>query len=73
MTDGENGCLYDPDQTDGLLVATRRLLEQRERHQQMRLAARREAERWGWSAATAQLRRYYKQVLEKPLVVPVAD
>ncbi|MYA91420.1 MAG: glycosyltransferase family 1 protein [Synechococcus sp. SB0669_bin_8] len=73
VTDGENGCLYDPDQTDGLLVATRRLLEQRERHQQMRLAARREAERWGWSAATAQLRRYYKQVLEKPLVVPVAD
>lgn len=73
VTDGENGCLYDPDQTDGLLVATRRLLEQGERHQRMRLAARREAERWGWRAATAQLRRYYKQVLEKPLAAPVAD
>lgn len=73
VTDGENGCLYDPDQTDGLLVATRRLLEQGEHHQRMRLAARREAERWGWRAATAQLRRYYKQVLEKPLAAPVAD
>ena len=73
VTDGENGCLYDPDQTDGLLLATRRLLEQGERHQQMRLAARREAERWGWDAATAQLRRYYRQVLEKPLAAPVAD
>ena len=73
VTDGENGCLYDPDRTDGLLVATRRLLEQGERHQQMRQAARREAERWGWGAATAQLRRYYRQVLEKPLVAPVSD
>ncbi|HBP53146.1 MAG TPA: glycosyltransferase family 1 protein [Synechococcus sp. UBA8638] len=63
VTDGENGCLYDPDQADGLLQATRRLLDNREGHQQMRLAARREAERWGWRAATAQLRGYYKQVL----------
>ena len=67
VTDGENGCLYDPDQTDGLLVATRRLLEQGERHQQMRQAARREAERWGWRAATAQLRRHYRHVLETSL------
>ena len=67
VTDGENGCLYDPDQTNGLVTATRRLLEQGERHQQMRRAARREAERWGWSAATAQLRRYYRHVLEKSL------
>ena len=73
VTDGENGCLYDPDQADGLLSATRRLLEDGAHHQQMRLAARREAERWGWSAATAQLRRYYKQVLETSLVAPAAD
>ena len=54
----------------GLLMATRRLLEQREHHQQMRIAARQEAERWGWRAATAQLRGYYKQVLERS---PVAS
>ena len=72
VADGENGCLYDPDQADGLLMATRRLLEQKERHQQMRVAARHEAERWGWGTATAQLRRYYRQVLEAALVAPVS-
>ena len=72
VTDGENGCLYDPDQADGLLIATRRLLEQRKHHGQMRIAARREAERWGWGAASAQLRRYYGQVLETALAAPVS-
>ncbi len=72
VTDGENGCLYDPDQVDGLLIATRRLLEQRKHHGQMRIAARREAERWGWGAASAQLRRYYGQVLETALAAPVS-
>ncbi len=72
VTDGENGCLYDPDQADGLLMATRRLLEQKKHHDQMRIAARHEAERWGWGAATAQLRRYYGQVLETALAAPVS-
>ncbi len=72
VTDGENGCLYDPDQADGLLIATHRLLEQRKHHGQMRIAARREAERWGWGAASAQLRRYYGQVLETALAAPVS-
>ena len=39
------GCLCDPDQTGGLLLATRCLLEQGERHQQMQQVSRREAER----------------------------
>ena len=72
VTDGENGCLYDPDEADGLVVATRRLLMQRESHQEMRIAARQEAERWGWQAATAQLRGYYKQVLERSLMATVS-
>jgi len=38
VTDGENGCLYDPGQADGLLMGARRRLEHRERHQQMRVA-----------------------------------
>ena len=29
----------------------------------LRLAARQEAERWGWAGATDQLRQYYRQVL----------
>ena len=33
--------------------------------QDMRHAARLEAEQWGWPSATAQLRGFYKKVLEK--------
>jgi len=74
VTDGENGCLYDPDQDNGLIMATRRLLMQQEGRQKMRTAAREEAERWGWGAATAQLRGYYQQVVGRgwcPLPSPL--
>jgi glycosyltransferase involved in cell wall biosynthesis len=68
VSDGINGCLYEPDGPDGgagsLSAATERLLGDAERHQDLRLAARREAERWGWAGATAQLRDYYRQVLQ---------
>ena len=67
VSDGVNGCLYEPDGADGgagsLTAATRRLLEDRTRLQELRGAARREAERWGWGGATEQLRGYYRQVL----------
>jgi len=67
VSDGINGCLYEPDGPDGgagsLTAATRRLLADRSQHQQLRSAARAEAERWGWAGATEQLRGYYRQVL----------
>ena len=67
VSDGINGCLYEPDGADGgagsLTAATQRLLADREQHNQLRLAARAEAERWGWAGATEQLRGYYRQVL----------
>jgi glycosyltransferase involved in cell wall biosynthesis len=63
VSDGENGCLYDPDRPDSLTLAVRRLLGNAQTHRQLRLAARREAERWGWAGATEQLRRYYARVL----------
>ena len=67
VSDGINGCLYEPDGADGgagsLTAATRRLLDDRTRLQELRGAARHEAERWGWSGATEQLRGYYRQVL----------
>lgn len=67
VSDGVNGCLYEPDGPEGgagsLTAATRRLLEDRTRLQQLRGAARQEAERWGWGGATEQLRGYYRQVL----------
>jgi glycosyltransferase involved in cell wall biosynthesis len=63
VDDGINGCLYDPDQEGSLTTAVRRLLVNPETRLSLRHAARQEAERWGWAGATAQLRRYYQQVL----------
>ena len=67
VTDGVNGCLYEPDgPSDGaasLIAATKRLLGNHSERQQLRQQARAEAERWGWAGATAQLRNYYGQVV----------
>jgi len=63
VSDGENGCLYDPDTPESLSNAVRRLLGNAQTHSQLRTAARREAERWGWAGATQQLRGYYNRVL----------
>jgi glycosyltransferase involved in cell wall biosynthesis len=68
VSDGVNGCLYEPDGVDGgagsLAAATQRLLGDPDEREQLRRNAREEAERWGWAGATAQLRNYYKQVLQ---------
>ena len=67
VSDGENGCLYDPEGPDGgagsLMAATLRLLGDPSQRQQLRRNARQEAERWGWAGATEQLRGYYREVL----------
>ena len=69
ISDGENGCLYNPDgENDGalsLIEATKKLLGNEVERTAMRKAARSEAERWGWGGATKQLRSYYKDVLNK--------
>ena len=69
ITDGENGCLYNPDGIDdgsgSLIEATKKILGDENERQFMRKAARQEAERWGWGSSTEQLRRYYKDVLDK--------
>jgi glycosyltransferase involved in cell wall biosynthesis len=66
VSDGENGCLYDPDEPGSLVCAVERLLGDPARRSELRLAARQEAERWGWAGATEQLRGYYRQVLGQP-------
>lgn len=71
VTDGVNGCLYDPDSPASLTAATERLLASTEQRQALRLAARAEAERWGWAGATQQLRRFYSEVV-RPTVQLVA-
>jgi glycosyltransferase involved in cell wall biosynthesis len=71
VTDGLNGCLYEPDGRDdgasSFTAASQRLLGNLEQRNQLRLEARKEAERWGWAGATAQLRRYYQQVVRQEL------
>jgi len=70
VSDGINGCLYDPDQPASLVTAVQRLLGDGDTRAKLREAARLEAERWGWAGATAQLRAYYRQVLEqRPLAL----
>jgi glycosyltransferase involved in cell wall biosynthesis len=76
VSDGINGCLYEPDGADGgagsLTAAAQRLLGDPSQREQLRRNARDEAERWGWAGATEQLRGYYRQVLSdstKPALV----
>jgi glycosyltransferase involved in cell wall biosynthesis len=72
VSDGVNGCLYNPDDPSSLVRAVRRLLGDAATRLQLRQAARSEAERWGWGGATQQLRGYYRQVLDRSsLALPV--
>ena len=68
ITDGKNGCLFDPDGSnegaDSLIKATKKLLGNDLDRQIMRKSAREEAERWGWGGATEQLRDYYRKVIK---------
>ena len=66
VSDGVNGCLYDPDNSESLISAAQRLLGSVETRVALRRSARQEAERWGWASATEQLRAYYRQLLGRP-------
>lgn len=62
VTDGENGYLFDPKDEQGAINATIRLLAHKQERETLRHNARKEAEKWGWAAATKQLQRYYQTV-----------
>ena len=68
INDGINGCLYDPDDKDkgekSLIEATKRILQDQNKKEKMRLAAREEAEKWNWDQATLQLKNYYLDTLK---------
>ena len=72
VTDGENGYLFEVDDPDGAITATKRLLEAQEEREQLRLNARQEAERWGWAAATKHLQSYYRAVVESQMLSSAA-
>ncbi|MEL6927297.1 MAG: glycosyltransferase [Cyanobacteria bacterium J06600_6] len=72
VTDGVNGYLFEPDDPDGAITATKSLLEATAAREELRQNARHEAEQWGWAASTQQLQRYYRHVLEAEYGVSAA-
>ena len=72
VTDGVNGYLFEPDDPDGAITATKSLLEATAAREELRLNARQEAEKWGWAAATKQLQMYYRSVVEAEYGVTAA-
>ncbi|MGV0027942.1 glycosyltransferase family 4 protein [Phormidesmis priestleyi] len=67
VEDGVNGYLFDPNDDQGAIVATQRLIFEQEARETLRRNARREAERWNWSSATRQLQSYYREVAGRSL------
>ncbi|NJM72282.1 MAG: glycosyltransferase family 1 protein [Scytonema sp. RU_4_4] len=68
VTDGVNGYLFAPEEdVQSAIDATRGLLQQQQERETIRQNARREAERWGWAAATRQLQTYYQKVIYSEL------
>ncbi|MGB3512805.1 MAG: glycosyltransferase family 1 protein [Microcoleaceae cyanobacterium] len=63
VTDGINGYLFDPADEKGAITATHNLMAHSKERETLRQNARAEAERWGWSAATQQLRNYYQEII----------
>jgi sulfoquinovosyltransferase len=55
IKDGEDGFLVEPGDIDGNVARFKQVQDKKFR-KQMGLAARKEAERWGWEAATSMLR-----------------
>jgi len=69
ISDGINGCLYDPDEKDNgeqsLIEATKKILENEDKREVMRKEARNEAEKWDWNQATLQLQNFYADTLKE--------
>lgn len=64
VTDGVNGYLFEPtEDIQFAIAATVRLLQQKQERAIIRQNARKEAESWGWAAATRQLQDYYHKVI----------
>ncbi|HYW21860.1 MAG TPA: glycosyltransferase family 1 protein [Nodularia sp. (in: cyanobacteria)] len=73
VTNGVNGYLFDPTaDIQDAIHATVRLLEHKQEREVIRQNARKEAENWGWSAATCQLQDYYQKVVFSEKLTTVA-
>ncbi|KZL49431.1 glycosyl transferase [Nodularia spumigena CENA596] len=73
VTDGVNGYLFEPTaDIQDAINATVRLLQHKQEREVIRQNARKEAENWGWSAATCQLQDYYQKVVFAEKLTKVA-
>ena len=73
VTDGVNGYLFEPTaDIQDAINATVSLLEHKQEREVIRQNARKEAENWGWSAATCQLQDYYQKVVFAEKLTTVA-
>ncbi|AFZ25247.1 glycosyltransferase [Cylindrospermum stagnale PCC 7417] len=64
VTDGVNGYLFEPTaDIQFAIAATVSLLQHKQERAIIRQNARKEAESWGWAAATRQLQNYYHKVI----------
>ena len=73
VTDGVNGYLFEPTaDIQDAINATVSLLEHKQEREVIRQNARKEAENWGWSAATSQLQDYYQKVVFAEKLTTVA-
>ncbi len=69
---GENGFLFNPEDENGAIIATQKLFSNPLQKEVLRNNARKEAELWGWSAATRQLEGYYREIIEQKSGLKVA-
>ncbi|GFE69962.1 glycosyltransferase [Chroococcus sp. FPU101] len=72
VTDGVNGYLFDPNDPEGAIKATQKLLDANAEREILRQNARNEAEKWGWAAATRQLKGFYQDVLASQSLIDAA-
>jgi glycosyltransferase involved in cell wall biosynthesis len=73
VTDGVNGYLFEPNNPNSAIEACHKVLKTTATEREvLRQKARLEAERWGWAAATVQLKSYYHAVLNSDLLSSVA-
>ena len=64
VRDGFNGLLFPPGDAPAAARAVRRMLNDAVAKELMRMAGRRDAERWTWAAATDDLRSRYRRAIE---------
>ena len=71
VRDGVTGHLYPYGNDTAAISAVRKLLADTTHHEEIRRAARLDAEHWSWAAATRQLEGFYRQILARERDLPL--